>query len=78
MTVGIVEGVAEATAQITKVFSGVISDWIGKRKWLAVLGYGLGAATKPLFALAAGAGWVLGARFLDRIGKGICGPRATR
>lgn len=75
-TVGIVEGIAEATALITKVFSGVVSDWVGKRKWLAVLGYGLGAFTKPLFALATGAGWVLGARFLDRIGKGIRGaPR---
>jgi MFS family permease len=75
-TVGIVEGIAEATALITKVFSGVISDWVGKRKWLAVLGYGLGALTKPLFAVATGAGWVLGARFMDRIGKGIRGaPR---
>ena len=75
-TVGIVEGIAEATALITKVFSGVISDWVGKRKWLAVLGYGLGALTKPLFAVATGAGWVLSARFMDRIGKGIRGaPR---
>ncbi len=75
-TVGMVEGVAEATALIAKVFSGVLSDYIGKRKWLAVIGYGLGAASKPLFALASGIGWVLGARFLDRIGKGIRGaPR---
>lgn len=75
-TVGIVEGIAEATALIAKVFSGVLSDHVGKRKWLAVLGYGLGALTKPLFALATGVGWVLGARFLDRIGKGIRGaPR---
>ncbi|HYD62927.1 MAG TPA: MFS transporter [Noviherbaspirillum sp.] len=75
-TVGIIEGVAEATALITKVFSGVISDWAGKRKWLAVLGYGMGAATKPLFAMATGAGWIFTARFLDRIGKGIRGaPR---
>lgn len=75
-TVGIIEGVAEATALITKVFSGVISDWAGKRKWLAVIGYGLGALTKPFFAMATGAGWVLGARFMDRIGKGIRGaPR---
>lgn len=74
--VGLIEGVAEATALITKVFSGVLSDYVGKRKWLAVLGYGLGAATKPLFALATGTGWVLSARFLDRIGKGIRGaPR---
>jgi len=75
-TVGIVEGVAEATALITKVFSGVVSDWIGKRKWLAVLGYGMGAFSKPLFAVATTSGWVLGARFIDRIGKGIRGaPR---
>ncbi|HRQ04136.1 MAG TPA: MFS transporter [Ottowia sp.] len=77
--VGLLEGLAEATALIVKVFSGVISDWFGKRKPLAVLGYGLGAATKPLFALAAGpAGpaMVFGARLLDRIGKGIRGaPR---
>jgi len=77
--VGLLEGLAEATALIVKVFSGVISDWFGKRKPLAVLGYGLGAATKPLFALAAGpAGpaMVFGARLLDRVGKGIRGaPR---
>jgi MFS family permease len=75
-TVGLIEGIAEATALIAKVFSGVLSDWAGKRKWLAVLGYGLGAVTKPLFAMATGIGWVLSARFIDRIGKGIRGaPR---
>lgn len=75
-TVGLIEGIAEATALIAKVFSGVISDYVGKRKWLAVIGYGLGALTKPLFAVATGAGWVLAARFTDRIGKGIRGaPR---
>lgn len=75
-TIGLVEGIAEATALIVKVFSGAWSDIVGKRKWLAVLGYGLGAATKPLFALASGIGWILSARFLDRIGKGIRGaPR---
>jgi MFS family permease len=74
--VGLVEGIAEATALITKVFSGVISDRLGKRKQLAVLGYGLGAASKPVFALAGSMGWVLTARFVDRIGKGIRGaPR---
>jgi MFS family permease len=74
--VGVIEGIAEATALIAKVFSGVLSDYIGKRKWLAVLGYGMGALTKPLFALATGIGWVLSARFIDRIGKGIRGaPR---
>lgn len=75
-TVGVIEGIAEATALISKVFSGVLSDYVGKRKWLAVLGYALGAITKPLFALATGASWVLSARFIDRIGKGIRGaPR---
>lgn len=75
-TVGIIEGIAEATALIVKVFSGVISDHVGKRKWLAVTGYAMGAFTKPLFALATGIGWVLTARFIDRIGKGIRGaPR---
>lgn len=74
--VGVVEGIAEATALIVKVFSGVISDRIGKRKQLAVIGYALGALTKPIFALASSVGWVLTARFVDRVGKGIRGaPR---
>ena len=63
--VGIVEGVAEATALIVKVFSGVFSDRIGRRKSLAVIGYGLGALSKPLFALALTVNWVLAARFID-------------
>ena len=76
LTVGIIEGIAEATAQITKVFSGVISDWIGRRKPLILLGYGLAAVTKPVFPLAPSIGWLIGARFLDRVGKGIRGaPR---
>ncbi|HUK03493.1 MAG TPA: MFS transporter [Burkholderiales bacterium] len=76
LSVGIVEGIAESTALIVKVFSGMLSDWIGKRKALAVLGYALGAFSKPLFALATTVPWVLGARFMDRIGKGIRGaPR---
>lgn len=76
LMVGIVEGVAEATALIVKVFSGAISDYLGKRKGLTVLGYGLGALSKPLFALAATVHWVFVARFMDRIGKGIRGaPR---
>ena len=76
LLVGLVEGVAEATALIVRVFSGALSDYLGKRKALAVLGYGLGAASKPLFALASTIGMVLGARFIDRIGKGIRGaPR---
>jgi MFS family permease len=74
--VGIVEGIAESTALIVKVFSGTISDYLGKRKGLAVLGYGLGAISKPIFALALSVYWVLLARFMDRIGKGIRGaPR---
>lgn len=75
-TIGLIEGVAEATAAITKVFSGAISDYFGKRKWLAGIGYGLAALTKPVFPLAPTVGWVFAARFIDRIGKGIRGaPR---
>jgi MFS family permease len=75
-TVGAIEGIAEATASVTKVFSGAISDWLGKRKLLAALGYGLAAVTKPVFPLAPTVGWLFGARFVDRIGKGIRGaPR---
>src|SRR6188472_4561010 len=76
LTVGIIEGIAEATASITKVFSGALSDWLGKRKMLAALGYGLAAFTKPIFALAAPIEWLIAARFFDRVGKGIRGaPR---
>lgn len=76
LTVGLIEGVAEATALITKLFSGLLSDRLGKRKPLAIAGYGLAALTKPIFALAGSVGWVLTARFADRIGKGIRGaPR---
>lgn len=76
LTVGIIEGVAEATAAIVKLFSGSLSDRLGKRKILAVIGYGLGAITKPIFPLAGSIGWLIGARFVDRIGKGIRGaPR---
>ena len=74
--VGLIDGVAEATGSISKVFSGYISDRIGRRKPLILLGYGLGALSKPLFALAGSAPVVLGARFADRIGKGLRGaPR---
>ena len=76
LSVGFIEGIAEATAAIAKVFSGVLSDRIGRRKPLVLLGYGLAALTKPLFPLATGIGAVLTARFLDRIGKVIRGaPR---
>ena len=75
-SVGLIEGVAEATAPITKIFSGTLSDHLGRRKALTVLGYGLAAITKPLFPLAGSVGMVLTARFIDRIGKGIRGaPR---
>lgn len=74
--VGVIEGVAEATALIVKIFSGALSDYLGKRKGLAVLGYGLGALSKPFFAMAGTSGMVFTARFADRIGKGIRGaPR---
>jgi MFS family permease len=76
MTLGLIEGLAEGTASIARVFSGVLSDRIGLRKPLVVLGYGMAALTKPLFPLANSAGWVLCARVVDRIGKGIRGaPR---
>lgn len=76
LSVGLIEGVAEATAAITKIFSGAISDWTGRRKPLVLLGYGMAALTKPLFPLAASVSMVLAARFVDRIGKGIRGaPR---
>ena len=76
LTVGFIEGIAEATASITKVFSGALSDWLGKRKVLAVIGYGLAAFTKPVFPLASSIGWLVAARFIDRVGKGIRGaPR---
>lgn len=74
--VGIIEGLAEATALIVKIFSGALSDYLGQRKGLALFGYTLGALTKPLFAIAPVAGVVLTARLLDRVGKGIRGaPR---
>ncbi|MCB1639391.1 MAG: MFS transporter, partial [Thiothrix sp.] len=76
LAVGIVEGIAEATASIMKVFSGVISDRVRHRKPLLLAGYGLAALTKPVFPLAGSAFEVVGARFVDRIGKGIRGaPR---
>jgi len=75
-SVGLIEGIAQAIALITKVFSGALSDFIGKRKPLALVGYGLAAVTKPVFALASSAGLIVSARFLDRVGKGIRGaPR---
>lgn len=76
IVIGLIEGLAEATALMIKVFSGVLSDYLGKRKGLALLGYGMGALSKPLFALASSAGVIFGARMIDRVGKGIRGaPR---
>ena len=76
LTIGLLEGAAEALALIVKVFSGALSDWWGRRKPLALMGYGLGALSKPLFAIAEGMGLIVGARMLDRLGKGIRGaPR---
>ncbi|WP_163305152.1 MFS transporter [Enterobacter ludwigii] len=76
LVIGLIEGLAEATALFIKVFSGAISDYLGKRKGLSLLGYGLGALSKPFFALASSSGMVLGARLMDRAGKGIRGaPR---
>jgi MFS family permease len=71
LTVGLIEGIAEATASVVKVFSGALSDYLGKRKALAVLGYGLSTFVKPLFFFATSPAWVLVARFADRVGKGI-------
>ncbi len=76
LVVGIIEGIAEATASIVKVFSGALSDYLGRRKWLAAAGYSLAALAKPIFPLAGDIGWVTAARFIDRVGKGIRGaPR---
>lgn len=75
-SLGIIEGAAEATAAFVKVFSGVMSDWLTRRKPLVVFGYGLAAVSKPLFPLAQSAAWVFVARTVDRIGKGLRGaPR---
>ena len=74
--VGLIEGLAEATALMIKVFSGAFSDWLGRRKGLALAGYALGALSKPLFAVAGGIGLLVTARLIDRVGKGIRGaPR---
>ncbi len=76
VAVGVIEGLAESTALIVKVFSGTLSDYLGRRKGLAVFGYALGALTKPLFAIASTTGMVVTARLLDRVGKGVRGaPR---
>lgn len=76
LDIGLIEGLAEASALISKVFSGALSDYLGKRKQLAVIGYAMGALSKPALALAQGSGMILCARLVDRLGKGIRGaPR---
>jgi MFS family permease len=69
--IGFIEGLAETTASLMKIYSGALSDKLGKRKWLTVLGYGLSAISKPFLYFANSWGWVLGVRFSDRLGKGI-------
>jgi MFS family permease len=76
MAVGLIEGIAESTALISKVFSGALSDYLGRRKGLAVLGYAMGAFTKPVFAMATGVGAVVAARFVDRVTP--CWPTSRR
>ncbi len=71
VTVGFVEGFSIAVAMVTRLYSGFLSDWFGNRKFLAALGYGLAAISKPLFPLADSLYWIVGAKFLDRVGKGI-------
>jgi MFS family permease len=71
LVVGVIEGIAEATASITKIFSGALSDYLGRRKMVAALGYGLAAISKPAFPLAGSVGWLMAARFVDRVGKGV-------
>src|SRR3569833_3191273 len=74
--VGVIEGVAEATTSVVKVFSGALSDRLGSRKGLTALGYGLAALTKPVVALSGSLGWIVAARFVDRIARiAISGPR---
>ena len=76
LEVGVIEGIAEATAAVTKVFSGALSDYLGERKWLTAAGYGLALLSKPIFPLAPDIAWVAAARFIDRVSKGIRGaPR---
>ena len=76
LTLGLIEGFAEGAASIIKAFSGMLSDYLKKRKILIVIGYGLSTLTKPFFALASTATWIFTARFVDRLGKGIRGaPR---
>ncbi|HTP03103.1 MAG TPA: MFS transporter [Anaerolineales bacterium] len=69
--IGLIDGIAETTASLTKIYAGALSDQLGRRKLLAVIGYGLSAFSKPFLYFAETWGWVLGVRFSDRVGKGI-------
>ena len=69
--IGLIDGIAETTASLLKVYSGALSDKLGQRKWLAVIGYGVSTIAKPFLYFANSWGWVLGVRFSDRVGKGI-------
>ena len=71
IVIGLIDGIAETTASLVKIYSGALSDKLGKRKWLAVLGYGISTIAKPFLYFASTWGWVLGVRFSDRVGKGI-------
>jgi MFS family permease len=72
--IGLIDGIAETTASLLKIYSGALSDKLGQRKWLAVLGYGISTIAKPFLYFANSWGWVLGVRFGDRVGKGIRNP----
>ena len=72
--IGLIDGVAETTASLLKIYSGALSDRLGQRKWLAVLGYGISTVAKPFLFFANSWGWVMGVRFGDRVGKGIRNP----
>jgi MFS family permease len=69
--IGLIEGIAESTASLLKVFSGWFSDRIGNRKWLTAAGYGISTLSRPIIALATGWHHVMGSRFMDRFGKGV-------
>lgn len=69
--IGLIDGVAETTSSLLKVYSGALSDKLGQRKRLAVIGYGISAIAKPFLYFANTWGWVMGVRFADRVGKGI-------
>jgi MFS family permease len=72
--IGLIDGVAETTASLLKIYSGALSDRLGNRKWLAVIGYGISTIAKPFLYFANSWGWVMGVRFADRVGKGVRNP----